>query len=401
MSAYNVRVAPTGLSENDLRRKGQQDGHIIKRGNKWHIFFCRLTTDTDGNTVWAKTSRVVGAASGPESLTKREARRQGYDQFVAKANGMTITPGGLVTVQEFYNLHYNPQHLESLAKGSQYAFRSLWNKHLLPSLGECNLADVNQRLVQTVLSAKSKAGLSYSTVKHLRNQISSLFSYAEDLLYFSGAAPTRRARLPAKKQETRMPMSALQIDQVKCYLGQRDRLLLDMLAVLGLRIGEICGLKWACVNLTEHPHVNGRRAVQPYSILVQEQRTRAETKGLKTAGSVRVVPITSGLWVDLMEWSEKSKTEYVFTGKLGEALNGSNHLRRVIKPAAIKAGVPEFTFHALRHTARTSADQVMTIAEAMQLLGHTSAQTSADYTHPDIDRMRQQLERMDVRGRTQ
>ena len=198
-----------------------------------------------------------------------------------------------------------------------------------------------------------------------------------------------------------MPMSALQIDQVKCYLGQRDRLLLDMLAVLGLRIGEICGLKWACVNLTEHPHVNGRRAVQPYSILVQEQRTRAETKGLKTAGSVRVVPITSGLWVDLMEWSEKSKTEYVFTGKLGEALNGSNHLRRVIKPAAIKAGVPEFTFHALRHTARTSADQVMTIAEAMQLLGHTSAQTSADYTHPDIDRMRQQLERMDVRGRTQ
>jgi hypothetical protein len=159
VSAYNVRVPHNlGLSEEELRRKGQQDGALTRRGGKWHIYFRQLTTDADGNTVWAKTSRVVGPATGPEALTKREAKRLGYDRFVAKANGMTITPGGLVTVQEFYDRHYDPEHLGSLSKGSQYAFRSLWRKHLLPSLGKCNLADVNQRLVQTVITAKGNAG---------------------------------------------------------------------------------------------------------------------------------------------------------------------------------------------------------------------------------------------------
>lgn len=402
MNAYNVRGLQIGLTEDELRRKGQQDGAIKKRGDKWHIFFRQLTTDTAGNTTWAKTSRVVGPAAGPEALTKREARRLGYDRFVAKANGMTITPGGLVTVQEFYDRHYDPERLGSLAKGSQYAFRSLWRKHLLPSLGKCNLGDVNQRLVQTVITAKSNAGLSSSTIKHLRNQIAGLFDYAEDLLYFSGVSPTHRVVLPArKKAKRRLPMSADQINQVKCYLGRRDQIMLDMLAILGLRIGELCGLRWDCVNLTELPQATGGQAVPPYSILVQEQRTRAETKHLKTDCSVRVVALTSGLWVSLMEWREASATEYVFAGKQGEPINSGNHLRRVIKPAAVKAGVPEFTFHALRHTARTAADQHMTMAESMQLLGHTSPQTSVNYTHPDIERMRQQLERVEIRGRPQ
>jgi integrase len=402
MSAYNVRVPQTGPSEAELRRKGQQDGALARRGDSWHIFFRHLTTDANGNTAWTKTSRVVGPATGPDALTKREARRLGYDRFVAKANGMTITPGGLVTVQEFYDRHYDPEHLGSLAKGSQYAFRSLWRRHLLPSLGKCNLADVNQRLIQTVITAKGNAGLSSSTIKHLRNQISSLFDYAEDLLYFSGAAPTRRVVLPErKKAKRRLPMSAQQVEQVKCFLNRRDQIMLEMLAILGLRIGELCGLRWDCVNLTERPQAAAGQAVPPYSILVQEQRTRAETKELKTECSVRVVALTSGLWVSLMEWRETSKTEYVFAGKQGKPINSGNHLRRVIKPAAVKAGVPEFTFHALRHTARTAADQHMTMAESMQLLGHTSPQTSVNYTHPDIERMRQQLERVEIRGRTQ
>lgn len=74
MNAYNVRGPQIGLTEDELRRKGQQDGAIKKRGDKWHIFFRQLTTDTAGNTTWAKTSRVVGPAAGPEALTKRPGR---------------------------------------------------------------------------------------------------------------------------------------------------------------------------------------------------------------------------------------------------------------------------------------------------------------------------------------
>ena len=124
-----------------LRRKGQQSGSIQRRGDKWHIFFRQLTADDQGNTDWKLTSREVGPATGPERLTKREALKKGQQDHVNRANGLTITPGGMATMEQFIDARYRPDHIKALAASADY--ESIIRCHILPSLGHCQLRDIS------------------------------------------------------------------------------------------------------------------------------------------------------------------------------------------------------------------------------------------------------------------
>lgn len=376
-----------------MKRKGNQRGAVRARGDKWYISYREMVVDESGGLRWRTTEKAVGPVTGPERLTKHRAWEKGYREFVAPANGLTITPGAAATVAQFLEVKYRPECMGGLAKGTLDTYEGTLAKHILPALGHVQLRDVSRAMVQSLISAKVRAGLSTESVRRVRNIIGSLFRHARRLNYFAGELPTEDLVMPKQTEARRNPLTSDQVATIKANCDARTRLLIDFLCSTGVRIGEAAGLRWDSINLTDSDMwIEGER-VPPFCFLIHQQYTRGEMKAVKTAKSRRIVPLTVALSVQLLEWSGK-RHETVFASRHGQPLSGKNHLRRALAPAAIKAGVPGIGWHHFRHTAASNTDAVLTLAQRMALLGHARSSTTMRYTKADLEQIRVGLEKV-------
>jgi len=84
------------------------------------------------------------------------------------------------------------------------------------------------------------------------------------------------------------------------------------LALYGMRRGEIAGLRWANVNLTDMQIGEGRVAIPPCSVRIEENRVavgkQIEAGSPKSAASNRTLPMP-GEVVDLLKAARKRQTE--------------------------------------------------------------------------------------------
>jgi Phage integrase family len=151
------------------------------------------------------------------------------------------------------------------------------------------------------------------------------------------------------------------------------RLFFDLLAATGLRIGEAVALRWCDVDFD-------RRRV-----LVRRRYYRGSFAAPKSRYGRRDVPLTQRLASDLeARWLLEEDVEgLVFPSATGTVLEHSNLMRRVLKPAARRAGVPWVGFHTLRHTCATVLFRRGLNAKQVQVwLGHHSpAFTLTVYVH--------------------
>lgn len=113
----------------------------------------------------------------------------------------------------------------------------------------------------------------------------------------------------------------------------------------------------------------------------------------------RKAPLTAETWVALMLHYERTKwqgqDQPVFAGNTGMPMDGHNVLVRSFRAAAKRIGAPWATWHTLRHTSATLADKCgLSVAEKQKLLGHRDAEMTTRYTHPEIERVREALEKI-------
>lgn len=167
----------------------------------------------------------------------------------------------------------------------------------------------------------------------------------------------------------------------------RGRLVVELLWGSGLRLSELVGLDWSCVDFTS-------------------ATLRITGKGSKT----RLVPLTDPAMRCLREWQadpvrlEMSSTmpardrDAVFPGR-GKRLGGravekalAEHLDGASRGGATWP-------HALRHSFATHLlDGGADIVSVKEMLGHSSLSTTQVYTHVSVERLRQAHARAHPRG---
>src|SRR5674476_1535372 len=129
------------------------------------------------------------------------------------------------------------------------SYRYVVRLHLAPGLGHHRVAALSPADVQAFLNAKSASGLSPRTVAYLRGVLRGALGHAErtDLVNRNVARLARPPRIP------RRPVSPLSAEQARTFLAaiRGDRLEALYLVALGvgLRQGEILGLRWPDVDL--------------------------------------------------------------------------------------------------------------------------------------------------------
>ena len=138
-----------------------------------------------------------------------------------------------------------------------------------------------------------------------------------------------------------------------------------MLTVLyggGLRISEVCGLRWR-------------------DLAVRDEAGQATVFG--KGGKTRVVLLSAATWKVLTALRGEALADApVFLSRKGGALDPSA-VHRVVKAAAARAGLgPEVSAHWLRHAhASHSLNRGAPIHLVQATLGHASVATTGRYLH--------------------
>src|SRR5450759_5244019 len=155
--------------------------------------------------------------------------------------------------------------------------------HLSPGLGDLALASLSPADVQAFLNAKSTSGLSPRTVGYLRGVLRGALGHAErtDLITRNVARLARPPRVPHRR------VSPLSVEQVRTFVaaigGDRLEALYLVALGVGLRQGEILGLRWFDVDLG-----GGTLTVRHALARIEGRLVLVEPK---SATSRRVVPL--------------------------------------------------------------------------------------------------------------
>lgn len=192
---------------------------------------------------------------------------------------------------------------------------------------------------------------------------------AEGLLEANPAAhvvlPRRRAGRAWDLQERRF-LTRAELRRLLEEVPAKWRPLFDLLATTGLRISEATGLRWGDLVLDgPRPHLQVRRALVKGVIVAPKSRHGA-----------RIVPLSPAVAETLRGRRPvlAGDDAPVFLGRGGEPADQGSLRRRVLAPAAERAGVHGVGFHTLRHTcAAMLIERGLSPLRLQRWMGHHSA----------------------------
>lgn len=156
----------------------------------------------------------------------------------------------------------------------------------------------------------------------------------------------------------------------------------------GLRIGELCALRWSDINFdTQLLHIN-KTMIRTYT---KEDGSKLNITAPKTRSSIRTIPLNK--WI--MQYAVLLRgldNEYIVTGK--EKYIEPNKYRLYYNRQLKDLDLPHRKFHSLRHTFATRCIECGCDYKSLsELLGHSNVSITMNlYVHPQLELKRKCVE---------
>ena len=162
----------------------------------------------------------------------------------------------------------------------------------------------------------------------------------------------------------------------------------------GLRVGELCGLRWEDIDLDEGV-LRVRRTVQRLRNLESDgPRTYIAVTPPKSASSARIIPLPEDVTAILTAMPVKREGWFLTDSdtRIMEPRRMQHLFRRIQK----ELGLPPTNFHTLRHTFATRCVELEFDVKALsEVLGHSTVTMTMDrYVHPTMSRKRSYMKRL-------
>ena len=221
-----------------------------------------------------------------------------------------------------------------------------------------------------------------------------------------GLVPRNVATLVDPPRAIREPVNPMSPDEARRFMeaarGDPFEAVFAIALGLGLRVGEVLGLRWQDIDL-EAGRLTVRHALQrakSQGLELVEPKSRTSVRNLVLPAFVVRALRQQQLrqkqqvrWGGL-KWQEK---DLVFTSSLGTPIE-SNKVRRGFKALLKKTGLRDMRLHDLRHScASFLLAQGLQPRTIMELLGHSQISlTMNTYAHVMPSLMRDAAQRMDA-----
>ncbi|MDE6789198.1 MAG: site-specific integrase [Ruminococcus sp.] len=300
--------------------------------------------------------------------------------------------GRYITVSKIYDEWLNA--VVNRVKESTFAnYKAKFEKHILPEFADMPCADLSAGRINEFINKKLADGLSASYVRDIFTVFKSMLKYAQEEYGFK--LSLKNVVLPKAEKKQIGKISDTEQKRLVSYL--RDNMSLTAFGILislfmGLRIGELCGLKWSDVDF-DNKILNIRRTVQRISSANGSRKTKVIISTPKSDTSFRSVTIPDFL----MEYFKMFRNEadfFILSGsdKIIEPRTMQYRYKKILKSVEIE----NHNFHKLRHTFATNcAEKGFDIKTLSVVLGHSSINLTLNrYIHPDRSHERRLMNSM-------
>jgi integrase len=329
--------------------------------------------------------RVIGTVE--EYLTESAAQaaaaalRLEINVEVSRTVWKPVSLGNLITHYEEKELDLetaDPEEHEK-AYSTKQGYRIYLENWIRPRGGSLGINDVRTVAVESWLKALTLQGggkMARGTKAKIRNIMHALFNHAIRYEWLSqNANPISKVRQSAKREHIPDVLDVPEFQALLQELALRERTLVALDGITGLRRGELIGLKWSDIDF-ENLQINVTRSV-----------VHQVVGNCKTEASQKPVPLESSVGEDLWLWKQSSPynrpNDWVFASpwtKGKQPLWPDSLLKRWIQPAAKRVGITKRVgWHTFRHTystlLRANGEDVKVVQE---LLRHANSKITMD-----------------------
>lgn len=371
-----------------MPRKGE---NIYKRKDgRWEGRYQKCK-DPDGKAiygyVYARSYRDVKA-----KLAEAIRSKQSIPEESTEKN---------VLLFEIFALEWFDVRKTQIKLSTQNKYWNTLSSYILPLLGKRPLNTLTHDCIEcycnTLLSTGGSkgTGLSPKTVSDVLSIIRSILQYAGKK-EVQIACDAKAIRIKKEVKNMRV-LSRSEQDRLCQYLyANPDSYNIGILVSLftGLRVGEICALRWEDISLDEQTiyiHHTMQRVQDRSS---EKSKTRVIVTTPKSACSIRSIPLPANL-VRFISSNISERTGYFLTGNNAnfvEPRTMQNRLRKVLSASSIEPA----NYHALRHTFATRCIELgFDVKSLSEILGHASVNITMNlYVHPSMELKKSNMKRL-------
>lgn len=268
-------------------------------------------------------------------------------------------------------------------------YDSVYRTHLADAIGSCQLSvGITQELSEKIFDHLSGECLSESLQRGVICVANQILAFA-NRHYLTDIPMLERPAIKARKKAVGTFSIAEQALLLECIYEEMNQFMAAVLLCLytGLRLGELCALRWTDIDLVEKT-LTVNRTVQRIAVQGYMTKTILLETTPKSESSQRTIPLTSGLLQVLSQFQDEHL--YVFGGKKPlDPRTMQYRFKKILK----EAGVEIRNFHTLRHTFATNCvENGMDVKALSELLGHSDVRITLNrYVHPTMDSKRKQI----------
>lgn len=268
--------------------------------------------------------------------------------------------------------------------------------HLLPAFGDY-IKSIDESDVQSFVFVKLNTGLSQKTVKDFMIVLKMVYRFGEKI----GAMEHREWDIKYPITQERTGIEVLSVaNHRKLVTFVAENFTFRNLGILlclhtGMRIGEVCALKWEDIDITQGI-INVKRTIERIYIIENgERRTELIISTPKTQNSIREIPLSKEL-IKVIKPLKKvvNDTFFVLTNesKPTEPRTYRNYYKSVLQNLKI----PLLKFHGLRHSFATRCIESQCDYKTVSvILGHANISTTLNlYVHPNLEQKKRCIDKM-------
>ena len=275
------------------------------------------------------------------------------------------------------------------------AYALILENHILPVFG--NKVQLTETDVQAFALKKLQDGLSQKTVKDVLIVLKMIQKFGAK----NGDLPFVEWSVKFPTEQTKQELEVLSINNQKRIMQYAiDNFTFRNLGIYiclstGIRIGEICALKWGDINIATETISINRTIERIYVIDGEKRHTEVVIGTPKTKNSLREIPMSKELLKIVRPLKKVMNDEYFILtneAKPTEPRTYRNYYKQLLK----QLGIPDLKFHGLRHSFATRCIESQCDYKTVSvILGHANISTTLNlYVHPNMEQKKKCINQM-------
>jgi integrase len=321
-----------------LARKRFQRGHVFLIGDTWFGKYREDVIEAEGNTRRKQVTVTLG--NKKDIPTKPLAKRR-MELLLTRINSTDYRPGRFAKMDEFATI-WQEHILVGSKPSSIRSAKSHLNVHILAHFGKRGLDEIGVQAQQFFVTKLAQANLSRKMILNVLSTLASILQTAQGWGYVCQMVDYKRLTIPTEEVQTEARFFTLEeVGKIIAAAREPYKTMFWLLAMTGMRAGEMLGLQWADIDF-EKGLLNIRRSAWYGRIQTTKNRN-----------SEAIIPLPGILAATLRTFREQWKSNpdgFLFVTRNRRPPSSNKVVEYGLWPVLDLLAIPRCGLHAFRHT---------------------------------------------------